>query len=145
MHLRLRLLLPSEEGSVPVVRKVLSHALGVLGVARSCIDDVELAISEACTNVLDHAGPHDEYVVLAGIDGDACIIEICDEGSEFDEPASAAEGTLIDADAEHGRGVQLMRALVDRLDFTVREDHGTVVRLQKSLIYVGAGSVAARG
>jgi serine/threonine-protein kinase RsbW len=138
MHLQLRLLLPGEERSVPVVRKVLGEALGVLGVERDCLDDVELVISEACTNVLDHAGPHDEYVVLVGIDGTDCTIEVCDEGREFSAPPTVDAGTLIDPDAEHGRGVQLMRALVDDLDFTASDDRGTVVRLHKSLKYVPA-------
>ncbi len=135
MHLQLRLSLPGEERSVPVVRKVLGHALGVLGVERDCLDDVELAVTEACTNVLDHAGPHDEYVVLVGIDGCDCTIEICDEGQDFNHPPAVAAGTLIDAEAENGRGVQLMRALVDQLDFTAGDDHGTIVRLRKSLTY----------
>jgi serine/threonine-protein kinase RsbW len=139
MHLQLRLLLPGEERSVPVVRKVLSHALAVLGVERACIEDVELAISEACTNVLDHAGPHDEYVVLAGVDGSDCVIEVCDEGVNFTEPPPVTPGTLVDPDAEHGRGVQLMRALVDQLDFAAGDGSGTIVRLQKSLTFSRVG------
>jgi serine/threonine-protein kinase RsbW len=135
MHLQLRLLLPGEERSVPVVRKVLGHALGVLGVERDCLDDVELVISEACTNVLDHAGPQDEYVVLVGIDGRDCTIEVCDEGHEFSPPRTAEAGTLIDPDAEHGRGVQLMRALVDDLDFAASDDKGTIVRWHKPLTH----------
>lgn len=135
MHLRLRLLLPSEARSVPLARKVLSHALGVMGVSRECVDDIELAISEACTNVLDHAGAHDAYEVLAGIEGEFCIVEVCDEGHGFAAEAPPAEGVLVDAEAERGRGIQLMKALVDALDFTVCEDRGTVVRLRKKLIY----------
>jgi len=131
----LRLLLPSEERSVPVARKVLSHALVAMGVTRSCVDDIELAISEACTNVLDHAGTHHEYAVAAGIDGDICVVEVSDEGENFRQPVLVPEGELIDGDAEHGRGVQLMRALVDELDFSVCDDGGTVVRLRKSLAY----------
>jgi len=138
MHLQLRLRLPGDERSVPVVRKVLGHALGVLGVERDCLDDVELVISEACTNVLDHARPHDEYVVQVGIDGRDCTIEVCDEGREFSAPPTAEAGILIDPDAEHGRGVQLMRALVDDLAFTASDDRGTVVRLRKSLTYAPA-------
>ena len=135
MHLQLRLRLPGEERSVPVVRRVLGHALDVLGVRRDCVNDLELVISEACTNVLDHAGPRDEYAVLVVIDGRDCTIEVCDEGSGFSHPPPAPPGTLIDPDAEHGRGVQLMRALVDRLDFTAGDDRGTVVRLHKTLTY----------
>jgi serine/threonine-protein kinase RsbW len=138
MHLQLRLMLPSEERSVPVVRKVLGHALAVLGVERECLDDVEIAISEACTNVLNHAGPHDEYIVLVTVDGRDCTIEVCDEGRDFRLPSTAKAGTLIDPDAEHGRGVQLMRALVDDLDFAASDDRGTIVRLRKSLSYASA-------
>lgn len=133
MKLRLRLSLPSEERSVPLARKVLSHALGVMGVARPCIDDIELAISEACTNVLDHAGQHDQYEVIAGVEDDCCVVEVFDEGAGFTAPAPAAQGVLIDADAEEGRGLQLMRALVDQLDFHICDDQGTVVRLRKQL------------
>lgn len=138
MHLRLRLMLPSEEPSVPLVRKVFSHALGVMGVSRDCIDDIELAISEACTNVLDHAGAHDEYAVLASVDGDLCVVEVCDDGGDFDGPPDTPEGVLIDPNAEQGRGIQVMRALVDKLDFTVCKDRGTVVRLEKNLLFVPA-------
>lgn len=140
MHLQLRLRLPGEERSVPVVRKVLGHALDVLGVQRDCVDDLELVISEACTNVLVHAGPRDEYAVLVSIDGGDCTIEVCDEGHGFRHPAPVAAGTLIDPEAEHGRGVQLMRALVDQLDFAAGDDRGTVVRLRKSLTYAAASA-----
>ena len=133
VHLSLRLNLPSEARSVPLVRRVLRHALGILDVAPQFVDDVELAMSEACTNVLDHAGAHEEYVVLAGIYGDHCVLEVCDEGGAFEEPPAVPEGILIDADAEGGRGVQLMRALVDKLDFRFCDDRGTVVRLEKAL------------
>ena len=74
-------------------------------------------------------------VVLVVIDGRDCTIEVCDEGHGFSHPPPAPPGTLIDPDAEHGRGVQLMRALVDRLDFTAGDDRGTIVRLHKTLTY----------
>lgn len=135
MHLRLRLLLPGEARSVPLARKVLSQALGIMGVARDCVDDIELAISEACTNVLDHAGANEEYEVMAGIEGDFCVVEVRDEGRGFTGGSPPPEGVLVDPEAEQGRGIQLMRALVDALDFTICEDRGTRVRLRKKLIY----------
>jgi serine/threonine-protein kinase RsbW len=142
MHLQLRLRLPGEERSVPVVRRVLGHALDALGVQRDVVEDLELVISEACTNVIDHAGPRDEYAVLVSVDGPDCTIEVCDEGTGFSHPPAADPGILIDPDAEHGRGVQLMRALVDQLDFTASDDRGTVVRLHKSLTHARASASA---
>lgn len=134
MYVGLRLLLPSEARSVPVARKVLGNALTSMGVTRGCVDDIEVAISEACTNVLDHAGDH-EYALQAGIDGGDCVVEVTDEGKGFSYPSAAAEAAVIDPEAERGRGIQLMRALVDDLDFTACEGGGTMVRLRKSLAY----------
>ncbi|MCW2813462.1 MAG: putative serine/threonine kinase anti-sigma factor [Nocardioides sp.] len=131
MEIKLTLALPRDEYSVPVARRILSRSMDVLGVTSEVIADIELALTEACTNVLDHATETDEYEVSAGIDGTLCIIEVIDRGSGFD---SSVKG-LADAPptAEDGRGIQLMRALVDEVTFTVRPQVGTVVHLEKQL------------
>lgn len=131
MEIKLTLALPRDEYSVPVARRVLSRSMEVLGVDERVVADIELALTEACTNVLDHAAETDEYEVSAGIDGTQCIIEVIDRGGGFD---SSAHG-VGDADegAEDGRGIQLMRALVDRVTFTSRPQSGTVVHLEKQL------------
>ena len=51
------LVFPRESLSVPVMRRVLGDTLTRLGVDESCINDLLLAVTEACTNVLRHAGP----------------------------------------------------------------------------------------
>ena len=61
MELKLTLALPRDEYSVPVARRVLSRSLEVLGVDEVVVADIELALTEACTNVLDHAADTDEY------------------------------------------------------------------------------------
>jgi serine/threonine-protein kinase RsbW len=133
VEIRLTLALPRDELSVPVVRRLLKQSLAVLGVERTVTDDIELALTEACTNVLDHAGESDEYDVSAGIDGDACVIEILDRGRGFDGDRHG----LIEADtaAEEGRGIQLIRALVDDVRFASRDGSGTVVHLEKRLSF----------
>ncbi|MFP5219400.1 MAG: ATP-binding protein [Actinomycetes bacterium] len=131
MEIKLTLALPRDELSVPVVRRVLKQAMGTLGVERECIGDVELALTEACSNVLNHAVDAEEYEVSAGIDGSTCVIEVVDRGAGFDST------TLGHSDAEHsaegGRGIQIMRALVDRVEFQSSQPAGTVVRLEKHL------------
>ncbi len=131
MELKLTLALPRDEFSVPVARRVLSRSLEVLGVDETVVADIELALTEACTNVLDHAADTDEYEVSAGIDGTLCIIEVIDRGGGFDDSTQG----LVDAEpsAEDGRGIQLMRALVDKVTFTSRPQLGTVVHLEKQL------------
>jgi serine/threonine-protein kinase RsbW len=108
-----------------------------LGVADDCLTDIELALSEACTNVLDHATAGDEYEVVAGLDDTSCVIEVIDTGRGFDaEHLGLAEA---DPSAEEGRGIQLIRALVDRVHFRSRPERGMIVHLEKHLEYI-AGS-----
>ena len=142
MLLRLKLSLPSDARSVPLARKVFRHTLDLMGVDGGCADDIELAISEACTNVLDHAGDH-EYEVTAGIEHDCCVVEVADRGTGFVSGDPVPAGALLDPEAESGRGVQLMTALVDELDFDhcqtrVSGRPGTIVRMSKALVYAHA-------
>jgi serine/threonine-protein kinase RsbW len=131
VEIKLTLALPRDKLSVPVVRRILKSAMDVLGVDVDVTSDVEVALTEACTNVLKHADAGEEYEVSAGIDGDLCVIEIVDRGVGFDASdlgrRAAADG------AEGGRGIQLMRELVDRVSFERHEAHGTVVHLEKRL------------
>ena len=131
MEIKLTLALPRDELSVPVVRRILRSAMEVLGVDVDVISDVEVALTEAATNVLKHAGEGDSYEVSAGIDGTMCVIEIVDRGGGFDATdlgrTAAADG------AEEGRGIQLMRELVDQVTFERHDSHGTVVHLEKRL------------
>lgn len=132
MEIKLTLALPRDELSVPVARRVLRQAMDVLGVQEEVTSDIEVALTEACTNVLDHAQGAEEYEVSAGIDGQLCVIEVIDRGASDFDPAVLGHGQA-DADAEEGRGIQLMRALVDRVHFDNRAQVGTVVHLEKRL------------
>jgi serine/threonine-protein kinase RsbW len=123
--------LPRDALSVPVVRRVLKASMRTLGVAEDCLADIEIALTEACTNVLDHAADGDEYEVLAGLDDSACVIEVVDTGHGFD--ADSLGHADADPSAEEGRGIQLIRALVDRVHFRSRAEAGTIVHLEKQL------------
>ena len=140
MEIKLSLALPREELSVPVVRRVLKSSLAALGVEADVIHDIEVALSEAVTNVLDHAAQGDEYQVSAGIDGDICVIEIVDRGAaSFD--ASEIGHDDAHPTAEAGRGIQLMRALVDKVTFTNIPTVGTVVHLEKRLEWTDSSAI----
>jgi len=124
--------LPVDAQSVPLVRGLVRQALQYLGVVASGIDEVLLALSEACANVIQHAGEHEEYEVDVTIDDHLCRITVLDDGEGFDVEAAAAArpGSPLDG----GRGLVLMQALVDRLDFRATEDGRHGVILEKSLV-----------
>jgi serine/threonine-protein kinase RsbW len=141
MEITLSLNLPRDAQSVPVARRIVDSAMRTVGVEPSCVDDVSLALTEACTNVLQHAGPGDDYALGLRVCDDVCTIEVTDVGRGFD-PSRLRDGEA-PVDAEGGRGVQLMQHLVDRVHFTTKPDNGAVVSLEKRLDYV-RGSLLER-
>jgi serine/threonine-protein kinase RsbW len=131
VEIRFTLQLPRDALSVPVVRKVLRASMKTLGVNEDCLTDIEIALAEACTNVLDHAASGDEYEIVAGLNDRVCSIEVVDTGRGFD--ADHLGHAEADPSAEEGRGIQLIRALVDRVHFNSRPETGTIVHLEKEL------------
>ena len=130
MRVILSVFLPRDRVSIPVSRHIVRDALREIGVADDCAHDVAVAQSEACTNVVDHSGPGDEYEVSVEINGDRCTIRVVDTGQGFDERV-VDDGAS--AESERGRGIQLMRALVDRVHFQSDPGTGTAVHLEKTL------------
>lgn len=115
MQIGLTVLLPVDADSVPFIRGLCRQALEHLRIDRDIVDEVTLALNEACANVVQHAGPHDDYEVRVDIDDDRCRIQVTDQGEGFDPDAlvEPGPGDVLDG----GQGLRLMRALVDALRF----------------------------
>jgi len=133
MEIKFTLQLPRDALSVPVVRRVLNSSMKTLGVCEDCLNDIEIALTEACTNVLDHAAQGDEYEVVAGLDDSMCVIDVVDTGRGFD--ADHLGHADAEPTAEEGRGIQLIRSLVDRVHFRSRPETGMIVHLEKDLTF----------
>lgn len=97
-----------------------------IGVDVATIDDVELAVAEACNNAVEHTGVLG-YQAQVTVNDLGCVIRVIDSG-----PGTTGE-RLRPADVldEGGRGVTLMHALADRVHFEVLEEQGTIVTLEK--------------
>jgi serine/threonine-protein kinase RsbW len=127
----LQLNFPRDARYVGVLRKVAVSLLDGLDVPRDSVDDLTIALSEACSNAVLHARGSDECDVQVTVAARACVIEVCDLGGGLDratfEAAAAADPPPT---AEFGRGLPLIRALMD--DLQIVRDHGTTtVRLIK--------------
>ena len=137
MQITFQLCLPRDEASVPVVRGICSKAMSALGVEEECSSDIEIALTEACTNVLMHARDTDnEYEVTVKVDDELCEIRVLDDGGGFDQ----GQVPVAADDAESGRGIQLMQALTDGMRFE-SEGNGTVVNLRKKLRFTEGAPV----
>lgn len=130
--------LPREARSVPVVRRTVATALSTAGVTRECVGEVEVALSEACTNVFQHAGKGASYEVVINIGDEQLTMDVLDTGAGFGNLA-APPSTMAELDAEGGRGIALMRALSDRAVFDTVTGGGGSVHLMKQLRWVDGG------
>jgi serine/threonine-protein kinase RsbW len=142
VRLDLAVCLPREAETVGLVRAVASDALDRLGVTPACIDDVRLALSEAATNVIHHAADEDEYEVRLEVDGLRCTIIVTNAGGlDTDDLPDA----MPEASSARSRGVAIMRAVMDQVDFSSGTETGTEVRLVKSLEPADGGLLARLG
>ena len=126
------LFLPRDAASVPITRQVLDGCLETLGVTADTRTDIALALSEACANVVLHAGAADEYEVMARADDDRCVIEVVNTGS-----GAASMGPPSDPvplTAERGRGLKIIDAVTDNLRLT--GNGMTTVHFEKALDWV---------
>jgi serine/threonine-protein kinase RsbW len=94
------------------------------------VADIELALTEACSNVLRHSEAGSEYEVRLEINLDTVVIAVQDMGPGV--PQDVRDRMAADDDAETGRGIPLMRALVDNLSFDYA-DGGSIVRMERRL------------
>ena len=135
MQISLSLTLPRDEHTIPVSRHIVHHALDEVGAMQECIDDIAIAQTEACANVVHHSGPGDKYEVRVEINNEKCIIRVIDTGRGFDWQSLTDGGEPSDMSAERGRDILLMRALVDEVRFVSKPEAGTIVHLEKRLAY----------
>ena len=92
MRVELALTLPREEISVPLARHVVSAALTTAGVEPTCVHEVEVALSEACTNVVKHAVDGVSYEVTVCISDEHVSIEVVDSGSGLGQRHVSTDG-----------------------------------------------------
>jgi serine/threonine-protein kinase RsbW len=162
MEIRVVLDLPRDAVSVPVIRQILDSCLETLGVTPDTGADIALALTEACANVIQHAGPGEQYEVRVSARDSKCVIEVINAGGQRDEAASSGSETAsngngaapfpdgygLDAQqpddfalagdplasvAEHGRGLQIIDAVAENVQLTGNRCQGTTVHFEKTL------------
>ena len=90
---------------------------------------------EAGTNAIQHGNVFaaDKSVTFVFDVGQGEIgVRVDDNGSGFDSSRVANPTDPSNLLDPHGRGLYLMRELMDEVTFETRADHGTTVRLRKT-------------
>jgi serine/threonine-protein kinase RsbW len=117
-----RLTLAAHAAQVPLVRQVVGSLAQSAGLPESRIEDVKLAVTEACTNVVRHAYPDEtgSLEVLASSAEDGLTVAVSDHGCGLRPRVHDGPG---------GLGLPLMAALTDAVEIDNADGQGTTVRL----------------
>jgi len=119
---RFRVELPTEPEALASMRALLRRWLRHVEGSEEEITEVLTACGEAATNAIEHAGAGTPFEVRGQADGRTVEISVRDFGTW----RSPREG-------DHGRGLSLMRSLMDTVD-VVPGPEGTTVRMQRTLL-----------
>lgn len=121
---RFTLQVPSSTENLALIREFVVSVGAQAGLDEGEIPKLELAVDEACANVIEHAYGHDvskDVTVRVKFDETALRISVIDEGRGFDP------GHLPDADVDRliherksgGLGVRLIRTLMDEVEYQI--------------------------
>ncbi len=110
------------------VRKLAVRA----GLSGLDLADIEIAVGEAVTNAILYGSPTaaSRVVIVSGRADGTFFVEVRDQGYGFDPAALHEEN---DNDALGGRGIRLMRALMDQVELH-HNGAGMIARLSKRLV-----------
>jgi serine/threonine-protein kinase RsbW len=123
--------IPSKAEWVAVARLAVAAVANRLNFSIEDIEDVKLAVAEACTNCIQHAHGSDQIEITCETETDSLTVRVRDYGSGT-RPAAVAPG-----DEEEprvgGLGVFLIRSLMDSVEYDVHPERGTNLVMTKKV------------
>ena len=129
-----RLVLPSHIEAVADGAAAATDFIQSCGVGEEAAFGIDVAVREAITNAMVHGNKEDEaktIEVTLNCLGRELEIEVRDQGEGFD-PTSIPDPTdPANILKTSGRGIFLMRTFMDEVQWSMRPEGGTTVRMTK--------------
>ena len=115
---------------VSVIRLTTSGIANKVGFCIDDIEDLKVAISEACTNAIKHS-LDDKFIVIYSIIENGLTIEVIDNGKGYDR--NTVSEPNIDDLKEGGMGLFIIESLMDEVTVESQEGKGTSIKMTKYL------------
>ncbi len=138
-----KLKIPSQTDNLELIRSFVSNIAEKVGFDADETYKIELAVDEACANVVKHAYEQkhiDHQIDLAiEIDINKLVIIISDQGRGFDVK-KVLNKDMKEYLAEMrvgGLGIHLIKALMDNVEFISKPGQSTQVKMTKYLVKNG--------
>lgn len=113
-----------------IIRLTASGVASKMGFDIEDIDDIKVAVSEACTNAMKHS-EEEFFEVKFTILNDRLVIEVKDEGIGCDV-GSIADPDLLNPKT-NGLGIFIIKTLMDDFEIVSSRGEGTFVKITKVL------------
>lgn len=121
---KFNLQVPSSTENLALIREFVTSIGRQATLSDEDLINLELAVDEACANVIEHAYGHDitkDVSVRATFDDEKLLISVIDEGRGF-EPGSVQQDSveqLVHARKSGGLGIRLIRTLMDEVSYEI--------------------------
>ena len=125
---------PSDVEYLEKIEKISTKFATDAGFEESAVYDISIALTELVNNAIHHGNKNDKskkVTVIFGSDDKRVSISIADEGTGFNESSLNNPLEPENIMAENGRGLYLVRALMDDVDLKFSES-GTEIIIFKN-------------
>jgi len=133
----LELAFPPRPEYVRMARHTVAALARLHDAADEVVDDLKLAVSEACTNAVstNARGGGDPVGVTVAVTDGSLLVDVADAGPGID-PSLLEHDPELDSEEftfERGLSLPLIRGLVDELEILPGEPNGSVVRMRLAM------------
>lgn len=118
---------------VGIIRLATSGVANKVGFSVDDIEDIKVAVSEACTNAIRHSEVDVFHIEFKILENGLCI-EIIDKGKGYD--INSVSEVDLSNPKEGGLGVYIIKTLMDEVEIESKEKNGTSIKMTK---YLGVG------
>ena len=115
---------------VGIIRLTTSGIANKIGFSIDDIEDIKVAVSEACTNAIKHS--YDKSVnIIYTILENGLDIEIRDNGKGYD--VKSIDEPDLTQPRENGLGLFIIKTLMDDVNIESKDNQGTIIKMTKYL------------
>lgn len=131
--------IPSQVDNLEIIRNFISGVASKVGFNAEDANKIELAVDEACTNVIEHAYENDDsndIDIAIQLDYQKLSIVVTDRGRsfKFNKVEMPNMDTYLAELRVGGLGIYLMRTLMDEVDYQSKPNGSNEVRMVKYLL-----------
>jgi serine/threonine-protein kinase RsbW len=131
---KFNLRIPSRTDNLEIIREFIIGIARKFGFKDDSIGEIELAVDEACANVIKHAYHYDEnkkIEITVETNGRKLTITISDQGGGFDPTKLETSEQRLQKHARGGLGIALIKKVMDEVSFNIHPGSHNEVRMVK--------------